>query len=391
MKQNTIAVHGLHSEGHRKAGHPAVFPIYQSSTFFLGDNEYREILAGNTRGVNLYTRLGNPTIRNAAQRYADLHGTDRGEVYASGLGAISSVLMSFLNSGDSLVTSLDIYGGTVALINNELSRFGVEIINVDPANLDEVEAAIKDNTKVIYFETITNPLLKVPDIPAIVKIAKKHGLVSIIDNTFASPANFRPLDHGVDVVVESSTKFLGGHSDIVGGVACGRDEIMKKVWTTSVSIGANADPFAAFLLERGMKTLPLRYERQCQNAMKMAEFLKDHPAIEKVIYPGLPDHPHHELAKKNLKYFGALISFIVKGGNEAGLKMLKNLKFPVEATSLGGVESLIEMPFNTSHAPLTQEQLDEVGIVPGFTRLSLGIEAIEDLIEDLDTALNTIK
>ncbi|MFP4459032.1 MAG: trans-sulfuration enzyme family protein [Candidatus Zixiibacteriota bacterium] len=390
MKESTIAVHGRHPESHRGPGKPAVFPIYQSSTFFLGDEQYKEILSGNTRGVNLYTRLGNPTIRNAAERFADLHGAERGEVYASGLGAISAALMSFLNSGDSLVTSLDIYGGTVALINRELSRFGIEIINVDPSDADAIEAAVKDNTKVLYFETITNPLLKVPNIPAIVEIAKKHGLVSIIDNTFASPANFRPLEHGVDIVLESSTKFLGGHSDIVGGVVCGRDELMKKVWTTSISLGANADPFAAFLLERGMKTLPLRYQRQSENAMKMAKFMTKHKAIEKVIYPGLEDHPNHKMASKLLKYYGGLISFVVKGGNDAGLKMLKNLKFPVEATSLGGVESLIEMPFNTSHAPLTQEELDEVGIIPGFTRLSLGIEDIDDLIDDLRTALDTI-
>lgn len=390
MKQDTVAVHGLNPQSHRHAGAPAVYPIYQSSTFFLGDREYNEILSGNTRGVNLYTRLGNPTIRNAAQRFADLHGAERGELYASGLGAISATLMTFVSSGDSIITSLDIYGGTVSLINRELTRFGIEIINVDPSKPEMIEKAIKANTKILYFETITNPLLKVPNIPAIVDIAKRHDLLSIIDNTFASPVGYKPLEEGVDIVVESSTKFLGGHSDIVGGAVCGSDELMKRIWTTSISLGANADPFAAFLLERGMKTLPIRYQRQSENAMKMAEFLLTHKAVEKVIYPGLPDHPNHAIAKEMLSYFGGLVSFVVKGGNEQGLKMIKELKFPVEATSLGGVESLIEMPFNTSHAPLTKEELVEVGIVPGFIRLSLGIEDIDDLIEDMRYALDKI-
>ena len=390
MKINTKAIHGRNPEAHKIAGHPAVFPIYQSSTFHLGEDEYEKIVGGNTRAANLYTRLGNPTIRNAADKFAFMHGADRGELYASGLGAISAVLMTFLKSGESMVTSLDIYGGTVTLINRELSRMGIEIINVDPSDLVSVRKAIKKNTKVIYFETITNPLLKIPNIDELVKIGKETDCKVIIDNTFASPYNYRPLEHGVDIVVESSTKYLGGRCVVIGGAVCGPDELMRDIWKTSISLGANADPFAAFLLERGMKTLPLRYERHNENAMKIAEYLTTHPAIEKVIYPGLPDHPDHELAKKTLKGFGGVVSFIVKGGNKAGLKMLSELRFPVEATSLGGVESLIEMPFNTSHAPMTDEEREFVGIVAGFTRLSCGIEDADDLIADLKQALDKI-
>ncbi len=391
MKIGTKAIHGRNPEHHKIPGEPAVFPIIQSSTFHLGDHEYSNIVVGNTRAVNLYTRLGNPTCRNAADKFAFLHGAEKGEVYASGLGAVSSTLLTFLSSGDSIVTSLDIYGGTVTLINKELIRFGVEVINTDSSNIEAIKKAIKPNTKVLYFETITNPLLKVPNIPEIVKIGKEKGIPVIIDNTFASPVNFRPLEYGVDIVLESSTKYLGGHSDVVGGCVCGSDEMMRKIWGTTVSIGATADPFAAFLLERGIKTLPLRMERHNSNAQKVAEFLSTHSAVNKVYYPGLKSHPDYELAKSFISGFGGVVSFVVNGGNEAGLKMLSKLRFPICATSLGGVESLIEMPFNTSHAPLTDKQREEVGICKGFIRLSVGIEDVDDLIEDLKQALDTIK
>lgn len=391
MKLNTIAIHGLHPEKHKIPGAPVAFPIYQTSNFHLGEHEYDHILNEKAREINLYSRLGNPTLRNAAERFAAMHGAERGEIFASGLGAVVATLLSFLSAGDSIVTSLDIYGGTVTLLNSELIRFGIEIINVEPNDLDAIRAAIKPNTKVLYFETVTNPLLKIPNIPEIVKIGKEKNVKVIIDNTFATPCNFRPLDHGVDLVLESSTKYLGGHSDCVGGFVAGSDELMQKVWHTAVYFGANADPFAAFLVERGMKTLPLRMQRHNENAHEIAKFLDRHYSVSKVIYPGFLSHPDHSTAKHLLNGYGGMVSFIVKGGNEAGLKMLKLLRFPVEATSLGGVESLIEMPFNTSHAVLSPEQQAKVGIVPGFVRLSVGIEDIDDLIIDFEQALDAIK
>jgi cystathionine beta-lyase/cystathionine gamma-synthase len=390
MKLNTIAIHGLHPEQHKIPGSPITFPIYQTSTFHLGDHEYEQILNSNARAINMYSRLGNPTLRNAAERYAALHGAERGEAFASGLGAIVATLLTFLSAGDSIVTSLDVYGGTVVLLNSELVRLGIEVINVEPNNLDEIRRAIKPSTKILYFETIANPLLKIPNIPEIVKLGKEKNLHVIIDNTFASPCNFRPLDHGADLVLESSTKYLGGHSDCVGGFVAGRDELMQKVWHTAVYFGANADPFAAFLVERGMKTLPLRVERHNANALRVAQFLEQHPAVTKVYYPGLATHPDHVQAKNFLKGFGGMVSFIVKGGNEAGLRVLKQLRFPAVATSLGGVESLVEMPFNTSHAVLSAEQQAKVGIVPGFIRLSIGIEDADDLIADLTQALEKV-
>lgn len=390
MKLNTVAIHGLHPENHKNPGSPVAFPIYQTSNFHLGEHEYAQILNENAREINMYSRLGNPTLQNAASRFAALHGAERGEIFASGLGAVVAALLSFVSAGDSIVTSLDIYGGSVTLLNSELTRLGIEIINVEPNDLQQIRNAIKPNTKVLYFETITNPLLKMPNISEIVKIGKEKDIKVIIDNTFATPCNFRPIDVGADLVLESSTKYLGGHSDCVGGFVAGSDELMKKVWHTAVYFGANADPFAAFLVERGMKTLPLRIERHNQNGMQMAQFLTSHPLVTKVIYPGLESHPDHQTAKQELKGFGGMVSFVVKGGNAAGLKVLKRLRFPVEATSLGGVESLIEMPFNTSHAVLSEEQQAKVGIVPGFIRLSVGIEDINDLIDDFKQALDSI-
>jgi len=390
MKLATKAIHGRNPEAHKKPGHPAVMPIYQSSTFHLGEHEYENIIAGNTRGINLYTRLGNPNCRSVADKFAFMHSTEKGELYSSGLGAITSTLLSFLTTGESLITSLDIYGGTVELINRIISRYGIEIINVDPANLAQIESAIKPNTKVMFFETITNPVLKVLDIDAIAEITKERGILLVIDNTFASAVNFRPIEHGADIVLESSTKYIGGHSDTVGGVVASSDKLMREMWKTTVSIGATADPFAAFLTERGMKTLPLRIEKHNKNALAVAKFLDSHPAVEKVIYPGLPSHPHHELAVRILDGFGGMISFIVKDGDEGGQRFLAKLRYPVEATSLGGVESLIEMPFNTSHAPLTEAERIKVGIVPGFVRISVGIEDVEDLIGDLKQALDSI-
>jgi cystathionine beta-lyase/cystathionine gamma-synthase len=388
MKLDTIAVHGRSPERGRRPGEPVVVPIHQTSNFHLGEDEYRLITAGRTREANLYTRLGNPTLRSAADKFAAMHGAERGEIYASGMGAISSVLLTFLGAGDSLVTSLDMYGGTVDLLHRVAVRAGIEVINTDPADAGRVAAAIRPSTKVMFFETLSNPLLKVPDMEGIVGIARQRDMVLVIDNTFASPVNFRPLEHGAGIVVESSTKYLAGHSDCIGGFAAGSDRLMRRVWKTGTLLGASADPFAAFLADRGMKTLALRMERHNANALALARFLEGHRAVRTVIHPGLPSHPDHERARGLLDGFGGMVSFVLEGGNEAGLRLMKRLRFFIEATSLGGVESLLEMPFNTSHAPLTDEERAEAGIVPGFMRMSVGIEDGEDLIGDLEAALD---
>jgi len=390
MKIETKAVHGRNPQERKKPGQPVVTPIYQTSNFYLGRGEYDKIVTGSTREVNLYTRLGNPTLRSAADRFAFMHGAEEGEFFASGMGAITSTLLTFAGPKDSVVTSLDIYGGTVDLIHNVISRLGIEIIYTDPADAGAVRRAARPGTKLILFETLSNPLLKMPDIEGVVAAARERGIPVVIDNTFASPALFRPLEHGVDLVIESSTKYLGGHSDCIGGFVAGPAALLKRIWKTTVTVGATADPFAAFLVERGMKTLPLRMSRHNENAAAVASWLEKHPAVERVIYPGLDSHPDHARALRLLEGFGGMVSFVLKGGNEAGLRLMKGLRWIVEATSLGGVESLVEMPFNTSHAPLTDEERAAAGIVPGLMRMSVGIENVEDLIEDLDRAMKCI-
>jgi cystathionine beta-lyase/cystathionine gamma-synthase len=390
MKIDTKAVHGRNPQERKRPGEPVVTPIFQTSNFYLGGREYEKIVKGSTREVDLYTRLGNPTIRSAADRFAYMHGAEEGEFYASGMGAITSVLLTFAGPGDSIVTSLDIYGGTVELIHHVISRLGIEVIYTDPADDGAVGRAMRSNTKLVLFETLSNPLLKLPDIPGVVAAARERGVTVVIDNTFASPVNFRPLEHGVDLVIESSTKYLGGHSDCIGGFVAGAADAMKKIWMTTITVGATADPFAAFLVERGMKTLPLRIGRHNENAMVVASWLERHPAVERVFFPGLESHPDHARARSLLDGFGGMISFVVKGGNEAGLRFMKELRWFVEATSLGGVESLVEMPFNTSHAPLTDAERAAAGIVPGLIRMSVGIENAGDLVEDLDRAMKRI-
>jgi len=387
MKIDTQAVHGRDPEGRRRPGEPVVVPIVQSSNFYLGEREYASILSGRTREINLYTRLGNPTLRSAADRFSFMHGAPQGEIYASGMGAISALILTLAGAGDSIVTSVDIYGGTIDLLHSVVERVGVTVVRADPSDAAAVAAAIRPDTKMILFETVSNPLLKVPDIRGIVREARGRGVPVVIDNTFASPVNFRPLEHGVDLVVESSTKYLGGHSDCIGGFVAGAETLMKRLWKVTTTLGASADPFAAFLVERGMKTLPLRVRRHNDNAAAVAGFLETHPAVERVIYPGLASHPDHAHARDLLDGFGGMVSFVMKGGNGAGLALMKRLRYFVEATSLGGVESLVSMPFNTSHAYLSDAERAAAGIVPGLVRMSVGIESVDDLIGDLREAL----
>ncbi|MCD6317932.1 aminotransferase class I/II-fold pyridoxal phosphate-dependent enzyme [Candidatus Aerophobetes bacterium] len=268
---------------------------------------------------------------------------------------------------------------------------GIKSTLINSANLKEIEASIKPNTKLLFFESLSNPLLKILDLPNVVKIAKKHNLITIIDNTFLTPYNLCPLDYGIDLVVHSATKYLNGHSDIIAGLAVGRKSLIEEIWEKMVRLGASMDPHQAFLLERGLKTFSLRMQRHNENGKRIAEYLEIHPKINKVIYPGLKSYPQRELVSSLLKTgYSGMVSFEIKGGNETGLKFMRNLKIIREATSLGGVESLISMPFNTSHAGLTKEEKDRIGIKEGLIRLSCGIEDAEDLIEDIDQALSAV-
>jgi cystathionine beta-lyase/cystathionine gamma-synthase len=298
--------------------------------------------------------------------------------------------MSLLNQGDHMVASTDVYGGTYGLLTEELPRFGISTTMADMRDASSYEAAIQENTKILYIETLTNPVLKVCDIEAMADVAKRHNLLLIIDNTFASPWGCKPLTLGVDLVIHSTTKYLGGHSDIIGGAVVGSKELIAQIFMRKVHFGGSPDPHACYLLERGMRTLDVRMPRICQNAETLAQRLEQHQAIERVYHTSLESHPDFEVAKRIMPNGSGMIAFIVKGGDEAALKFMRHLNLIYEATSLGGVESLIECPFNSSHMFVPEDVRVEAGVVPGFVRLSIGIEDVEDLWDDIEGALSTL-
>ena len=386
---STLAVHaGTYQDSETGAVNT---PVFLSTTFRLTDSDYEKILSGKAREAWLYTRYGNPTRRAVELKVAALEGAEDGVGFASGMAAIATTLLTFLKQGDHMLTTLDLYGGTSYLIHKEFPKFGIELSFVEPRDVEAIEKAIKPNTKVLYFETISNPLLKLLDVEAVARIAHEHGAMLIVDNTFLTPFNLRPLELGADIVVHSASKYINGHSDVIAGFAVGPKELIEQVWETMLHFGGSMEPLPAYLVERGLKTFALRMARHNENGLKVAEFLENHPKVRKVIYPGLESYEQRELADKLLKNgYGGMVSFEIDGTDEDGVRFMHNLKLWAEATSLGGVESLVSMPYNTSHAGLTPEQRAEMGIGPGFVRLSCGIEDADDLIEDLAQAFEKI-
>ena len=378
----TKAVHA----GTQHIGDAVNTPIFQSSTYKLTDERYKGWASGAQHTL-LYARLSSVNSDAVAQKLCAMEGGEDAETFASGMGAISATLLALLNQGDHVVASADIYGGTYGLMTEELTRFGVEVTMADMRDPASYEAAIQPNTKLLYIETLTNPVLKVCDIPAMVEVAKRHGLLCIIDNTFASPWACQPLSMGVDLVIHSTTKYLGGHSDIVGGAVVGRKDLVNQIFYRKVHFGANPDPHACYLLERGMRTLSIRMPAICSNAAVLAERLEAHPKVETVYHTSLESHPDYEVAQKIMPKGSGMIAFVVKGGDEAALRFMRGLNIIYEATSLGGVESLIECPFNSSHMFVPEDVRVEAGVVPGFVRLSIGIEDVEDLWTDLAAGL----
>ena len=379
---NGFGSKAVHS-GTNHIGDAVNTPIFQSSTYKLTDERYAGWAAGAQHTL-LYARLSSVNSDAVAHKLTALEDGEDAEVFASGMAAISTTLMSFLSAGDHIVASPDIYGGTYGLLTEELPRFGIETTMCDMRDPTSYEAAIQPNTKVLYIETLTNPVLKVCDIPAMVEIAKRHNLLCIIDNTFASPWACQPLSMGVDLVIHSTTKYLGGHSDIVGGAVVGSKELIAQIFPRKVHFGGSPDPHSCYLLERGMRTLHARMPILCSNAAELAKRLEAHPMIERVNHPALKSHDDYELAQRIIPKGTGMIGFIVKGGDEAALKFIRGFEMIYEATSLGGVESLVECPFNSSHMMLPQDVRHAVGLIPGFVRISIGIEDIEDLWTDLE-------
>ncbi|MDQ0428245.1 cystathionine gamma-lyase/homocysteine desulfhydrase [Planomicrobium stackebrandtii] len=376
MKPKTRLIHGG-IVGDEATGAVST-PIYQVST-------YKQEAVGKFKGYE-YSRTGNPTRHALEELIADVEFGHAGFAFGSGMAAISSVMMMF-SAGDHVVLTDDVYGGTYRVINKVLNRFGLEFTFVDTGNLAEVEAAVKENTKAIFIETPTNPLLKVTDIEAVAAFAKSKGLLTIVDNTFMTPYLQNPIALGADIVVHSATKYIGGHSDVVAGlVVVNSAELAEEVHFVQNSIGAILGPQDSWLLIRGLKTLGLRMEEANSNAQKIAEFLEGHDAVGKVIYPGLESHPGRELMQKQATGFGGMISFDVGSKEKAG-ELLAKLKYFTLAESLGAVESLISVPAQMTHASIPIERRGELGIVEGLVRISVGIEDVEDLIEDLENAL----
>ncbi|MDB3880838.1 cystathionine gamma-synthase [Gammaproteobacteria bacterium] len=358
-------------------------PIYTSST-------YVQESPGVHKGYD-YSRSVNPTRKALEACIADLEGSNFGYAFASGMAASATVL-ELLDSGDHVIAMDDLYGGTYRLFENVRKRSaGLDFTFCDLSDLSTLENSINEKTKMIWIETPTNPLLKIADLEAISNFAKSHNLIAVCDNTFCSPFVQNPLELGFDIVVHSATKYLNGHSDLIGGVVvCSndREELASEILYLQNAVGSIMNPFDSFLLLRSLKTLPIRMERHCSNAHKIALYLESHDAIEKVIYPGLESHPQHEIAKKQMNGFGGMISVVLKGGLESATKFLERTELFSLAESLGGVESLIEHPAIMTHASIPPEIREEIGISDGLVRLSVGIESIDDLMLDIENSLN---
>ncbi|HSU79467.1 MAG TPA: bifunctional cystathionine gamma-lyase/homocysteine desulfhydrase [Candidatus Angelobacter sp.] len=376
MKKRTKMIHaGIPGDEHTGA---VTFPIYQTST-------YKQDAIGVHKGYE-YSRTGNPT-RNALERLiADLENGVAGFAFGSGMAAITSVMM-LLNKGDHVVLTDDVYGGTYRVMTKVLDRFGLSSTFVDSSDPDKVKEAIQENTKAIYVETPTNPLLKITDLKKMAQIAKEHQLLLIVDNTFSTPYWQNPLDLGADIVLHSATKYIGGHSDVVAGlVVVTNEDLAEKVHFVQNSVGGVLGPQDSFLLIRGIRTLGLRMEAHEANARKLADFLNSHPKVTKVFYPGLSTHPGHEIASEQASGFGGMISFDV-GSAEKADQLLAKVHYFTLAESLGAVESLISVPARMTHASIPVERRAELGITEGLVRISVGVEDADDLIEDLKQAL----
>lgn len=387
---NTKAIHAGQKPCPVTGAH--VTPIYQTSTFVFKDvDQGARRFAGEEEGY-IYTRLGNPTLTELEAKVAALEGGEAAIGAASGMAAISTALVTLLKKGDHIVAGDALYGCTHSFISEILPQYGIEVTMVDTSNLENIENAMKPNTKVIYVETPANPTMKLVDLEGASDIAHKHGAIIIVDNTFMSPYLQRPIEHGVDVVVHSATKYIGGHGDVLAGLIIGPKELIDTMRIPYLKdFGGILSPFDAWLLLRGLKTLGVRMDRHCANAQKVAEYLEKHPLIDKVYYPGLPSHPQYELAKKQMDGFGGMMSFELKGGLEAGKVLMNSVKMITLAVSLGCVDSLIQHPASMTHSPVPREERLKAGITDGQVRLSVGIEDVEDIIADLDQALKEVE
>ncbi|MBI3950182.1 MAG: aminotransferase class I/II-fold pyridoxal phosphate-dependent enzyme [Acidobacteria bacterium] len=383
--ESTLAIHG----GRRlqDAAHALSMPLYLTSSFtFESAQEGAERFAHQEEGY-VYTRLGNPTVEATASKIAALEGGESALLTASGMAAISVTLCALLAPGQELLAGRVLYGSTLTLLKRMERKCGMNIRYVDATNLDEVRAAISPRTRIVYIETPDNPLLGVADMAGIAEVAKKVGALVIVDNTFATPFNQRPLELGADLVVHSATKYLGGHGDLIAGAVVGSAELISAVREELKEKGAVCEPFTAWLLQRGLKTFALRLERHNANGLAVAQFLEQHPKVARVYYPGLETSPHSALARRQMEGFGGVLSFEVKGGLETGVKLVNSVKLCTRAVSLGDAETLIEHPASMTHAAVPRDERLAAGLTDGLVRLAVGLEDAHDIIADLEQAL----
>jgi len=380
----TLAIHA----GEAKPGHngPVAPAIERSSNFVFADTAEMKRWAEGKSKAYIYTRYGNPTLSIAETKLAALEGAEAAIVTASGMAAISSALLAVLQSGDELIATRQVYGGSYRLLRDLLPSFGITVRFVDP-NLDGVDGLVNERTRALYIETPTNPTLQVVDLRKAAAVGQRHDIVTMVDNTFATPVLQKPIGMGFDMVVHSATKYLGGHSDLIAGVVVGSQKWIARVRERVIYLGGSMDPGAAYLLIRGLKTLEVRVQRQCTTALAVARFLERHPKVARVHYPGLPSHPSHALARRQMSGFGGMLAFDLKGGLAAARRFCDRARIFLLAASLGGVESLIVLPQYTSHYNMSARELAAAGVAPGTVRVSVGLEDAADLIADLKQAL----
>ncbi|MDE3168803.1 MAG: aminotransferase class I/II-fold pyridoxal phosphate-dependent enzyme [Acidobacteriota bacterium] len=384
----TLAIHA--GEERTGLGVPVGVSIARTSNFTFESTETMKLLAEGKTSAYIYTREGNPTLEVAEKKIAALERAEAAIVAASGSAAISGALLSVLRAGDEVIATRQIYGGSYRLLRDFLPKYGISVRFVE-AGLAGIERMVSPRTKVLYVETPTNPALRLVDLRKAAAFAKEWDLISMVDNTFASPVLQKPLEYGFDVVLHSGSKYLSGHSDVIAGAAAGRAALIQQMRRTLVGLGGTMDPEAAFLLIRGMKTLEVRVERQCENAMKVAKFLAGHPKVARMHYPGLASHPDHALAKRQMRRFGAMMAFEFKGDAKKSLaaarRFCDRVRIFLLAASLGGTESLVVLPIYTSHVNMSAEELRGAGVQPSTVRISVGLEDPNDLIRDLQQAL----
>ena len=374
---NTICTHVGELKDEQFKG--AVSPIYLSSSYQFYDVD-----------VKRYPRYFNtPNQEALCKKIAALEKTENALIFGSGMAAISTTLMAFLHKGDHVVLQETLYGGTYNLVVEEFDKFGIEYTFTDSLEIEDFKKAIRSNTKVVFIETPSNPLLKLVDIKAVADLAKQHGIVTMIDNTFASPINQTPIDFGIDIMIHSATKYMGGHSDILAGAVAASNEHIDKIWNIAKNFGGSLSDFTVWMLERSIKTMNLRVKCQNENALKMANYLEQNPNVDKVYYPGLASHENYELAKAQMKGFGGMLSFELKEGIDS-MEFQRNLQLIKPSMSLAGVESTLLSPSQTSHALLSPEERAKQGIKDGLIRFSVGIEEVEDLISDIEQAIEKI-